>query len=136
MKVLLMSETSGRNPIEFRQYFAEVRQVSWDGCAPLPQSLPAVLRKARSHAEQVAGGPVYLSQLNLQEAGTEGGDRQYFYTLYFNRCDETGNQISVVMDLRGNVIEPEVRHFKSQKDYANFAYGKKRLSDLRSPPIR
>jgi hypothetical protein len=119
-----MSETGGAGPIEIRQYFAEDRHVSWDGCAPLPRSLPALLRKARSHAEQVAGGPVYLDQLNLQETGAADGARHYYYTLYFHREDGRGDPVSLVMDLRGTVIEPEVHRFATRKAYTDFVYGK------------
>ena len=125
MKLLLFSVTNGKKPIELREYLAETGRVGWDGTSSLPCELTEVLGKARTRAEQLAEGAVYLNRLTLHLVGPVQGIRAYYYEVSFQPEDVDSERVEFALDLYGEPIEPETRFFDTQKAYTQYVYGNK-----------
>ena len=65
------------------------------------------------------------SSLPSRPAGFGDGVRYYYFQLSFQQSDGEGDPVSLILNLHGEVIDPEVTRFDSQKAYARHLYGKK-----------
>jgi hypothetical protein len=120
MRILLESHVSGDGPVTCREYSAEAGNLEWDERSPLPSEITYVIQCARVHAEDATGVPMVLDQLSIQCARPVDSLRCFYFTLIFQHATGIGEPVIVVLDLSGNVIEPEVTDFDDAEAYARY----------------
>jgi hypothetical protein len=122
MRLQLFTETSGDKPFKERKWFVDEDRVSWDQTSPLPTDLFSVIKAARRHGEAECGSPLRLHQIQLMKVGPVKESEGWFYWACFFPIEGGETDVSVALDLFGEIIEPEVRFFDDEDTYCRYAY--------------
>jgi hypothetical protein len=109
-----VSEADTKGNIKLFVYFLtdKHRQDSWDGKSAFDFDLAKIVQTACESCGK--GKPVEQIQIQFQPLGKR---RYYYVSVKFAK--PSGN-VAVFLDLDGNIIEPEVHHFRNYQQSNEF----------------
>src|SRR4051812_45538063 len=117
-----MTYIDGSKPIEVRDYYVEVKDVTWDGASPLKLDVIKIVEAAREYAFEQYKRKVDFQSLQLTSDDDDPKARRYHWLkLSFGTTGRNARAIEIFADLRGRVIRPVIHKFKTSKEYGLYA---------------
>ncbi len=95
------------------------RHRTWDGCSPLDVELNDVIRTAVNYARRYPNSTARVRQVTLAWLPAASQERYYYFTVEVEMANGDDYQ-EVILDIDGNVIEPEVRTFQDEDEYYRY----------------
>jgi hypothetical protein len=110
--------------LELRAYFVDEMHHPgrWDGKSEMPAKLDRVIANANRYANRVAGREMSLRSLQLSASPLRGHEEYWYFTVDFApgvEDDHSGFTV-VLVDLGGEVIEPEISKFANDDDLCRY----------------
>jgi hypothetical protein len=88
-----------------------------------------IIASAWFYASEHYDGEPRFENLELTSNEWEA-ERSYYFKVRFEMCGDDPRTVEVFVNLRGAVIRPEIRRFKSKKEYTRYARERGLSDDL------
>jgi hypothetical protein len=96
---------------------AKHRRSSWDGVSAFAFDVQAIVKSARRYAKRVWGKTDLISSIQIGHIPGDGAP-YYFVTVEFRNGE--GANFTVILDMDGRVVVPEIKKFRNHDEYYAF----------------